>query len=46
MEEMGEAFPVLGSKHGEVMGDLKALTAAGKDAAGPHEACVRRLLRL
>ena len=46
MEEMGESFPVLAPEAGEEMGDLKALTAAGKDAEGPHEACVRRMLWL
>lgn len=46
MEEMEESFEVLLPGDGEGMGDLEALTAAGEDIGGAHEARLLRMLGL
>ena len=46
MEEMRESFGVLLPGDGEEMGDLEALTTAGEDAGGAHQALLLKMLGL
>jgi hypothetical protein len=45
MEEMNEGFGVLLSGNGEI-GDLEALTTAGEDVGGAHQALLLEMLGL
>lgn len=44
MEEMGESFEQLQLGDGEEMGDMEALTTAGKATGGAHEKLLLKIL--